>query len=109
MTLLHHQQPAPGDSTTIRIWSLTLPHWAGLARSQVRTVRQPQPATWTCARCGSVVSGAGAAAHHIELHRLQERFLAGEHRLPGRARGQRHSVTRAERERRGPNFNGGAQ
>jgi hypothetical protein len=78
MTLLDHQQPAPKDSAPIRVWSLTLPHRAGAPRSQVRTVSQPQPATWTCARCGSVVSGVGAAAHHIELHRLQESILAGE-------------------------------
>jgi hypothetical protein len=72
MTLLHHRQPAPKDSAAIRVWSLTLPHWAGVPRSRGRTVSQPQPTTWTCARCGSVVSGLGAAARHIEMHRLQE-------------------------------------
>jgi hypothetical protein len=107
MTLLHHQQPAPKDPPTIRVWSLTLPHWAGVSRSQVRSARQPQPATWTCARCGSVVSGAGAAAHHIELHRLQESLLAGERRLPSGSRDRRHTVTRAERERHVRSSNGG--
>jgi hypothetical protein len=109
MTLLDHQQPAPRDSATIRVWSLTLPYWAGVQRSPARTVRQPQPATWTCARCGSVVSGAGAAAHHVELHRLQESLLAGERRPPGRSRGRRHSASRAERERGAPDSSGGAQ
>jgi hypothetical protein len=84
MTRLDHQQRAPMDSATIsatiRVWSLMLPRWAGVPRSQARSVRQPEPATWTCARCGSVVSGAGAAAHHVELHRLQESLLAGERR-----------------------------
>jgi hypothetical protein len=107
MALLHHQQPAPKNSAPIRVWSLTLPHWAGVPRSQVRSARHPQPATWTCARCGSVVSGAGAAAHHIELHRLQESLQASERGLPSGSRGRRHAVRRAERERRVRSSNGG--
>jgi hypothetical protein len=73
MTLLHHHQTGPRNSATIPFWSLTLPHWAQVRATESRSVREPERATWRCAKCGAVVNGISAAADHIELHRLQER------------------------------------
>lgn len=43
------------------------------SRTELRPVREHEPVKWTCAKCGVVVNGMSAAAHHIELHRPQDR------------------------------------
>ena len=90
MTLLHHRRTVPRDSATIPFWSLMLPPWAATQRTESRPVRESEPATWTCAKCGTVVSNISAAVHHVDVHRTQELPTA---RLrpcvPSRARGRR--------------------
>lgn len=100
MTLLDGHQRAPRDSATTLVWSLTLPRRAAAVRSHAGVLNDPGPATWTCARCRGVTGGIGAAAHHIELHRLQESLLADE-RAGGRsrARGRRNSASSMEHKR----------
>jgi hypothetical protein len=75
MPLLHRHQTRPKDSATIPFCSLALPRWAAVQGTESRLVRARGPVKWTCARCGVVVRGMSAAAHHIELHRSQERPL----------------------------------
>ena len=67
MTLLHHHHQhhhhhtVPKDSATIPFWSLMLSSWGATQRRQSRPVRESEPATWTCAKCGTVVSDISAA------------------------------------------------
>lgn len=90
MTLLHHHHTVPKDPATIPLWSLMLPPWAATQRTQSRPVRESEPAKWTCAKCGTVVSDISAAGHHVDLHRTQELLTARERRcLPSRARRRR--------------------
>jgi hypothetical protein len=95
MTLLHHRRTAPRTSAPMPFWSLELPRWAAAGGTQPRLAPEPERATWTCARCGTVLNSTSAAAEHIELHRPQARPRpASVHRSPKRARGNRHSPFR---------------
>lgn len=69
MRLLDHNQTVPKDSAPIPFWSLMPPPWAATQPAESRSVRETEPATWTCAKCGTVVSDVSAAAHHVDLHR----------------------------------------
>jgi hypothetical protein len=73
MTLLNHRpRTRSGSAGMTPFWSLTLPHWAVAANTPPRALPEPDPATWTCARCGAVMNGISAAMEHINLHSLHE-------------------------------------
>jgi hypothetical protein len=97
MTLLHHHQTVPKDSATIPVWSLMLPRWAATQRTESRPMREPEPATWTWAKCGTVVNAISAAVHRVDVHRTQERPRpASARHLHFRARGVRRSARSAK-------------
>lgn len=72
MTLLNHRPRTSSGSPGIPFWSLALPSWAATRRVESSQVREPQPVTWTCARCGAVANDVGVAMEHINLHSLQD-------------------------------------
>lgn len=73
MTLLSHRpRIRSGSAAMPPFWSLTLPRWAAVASTTPPAVPEPNPAIWTCARCGAVVNGIDTAKEHLNLHSLQE-------------------------------------
>jgi hypothetical protein len=110
MTLLKHRSKTRSSgSQGIPFWSLVLPSWAAVARAEWPPVRQTQPVTWTCARCGAVADDIGAAMEHINLHTLQdhsqpvsavpERIRTGRRRRGARTRTERTGATGRDFER----------
>src|SRR5208283_3215112 len=66
MTLLHHhRRTVPKDTARITFWSSGLPCWAEVERSGLRPTGDLEPARWTCARCGAVLSDFNVASEHI--------------------------------------------
>ena len=74
MAVRQYEQSIPRDSAATRLWSLAP---AGGKRStESPLLCERELIRWTCARCGAVVKGIGAAADHIELHRSRDRARA---------------------------------
>jgi hypothetical protein len=92
-----NHQDMPRDSVTIPFGSPVLPAWAATPRTEPSVVGEPELATWTCAKCGTVVNDISPATHYIELHRLQERTQRASARRVARLRpGTRRSLIRVE-------------